>query len=169
MPQRDESLWSLDCYNTGIKALDSGQLDRAQEKLERAYAYVSDNSEISFSLGNLWLQKGDRARAKQFYMQAIRLNPDTLGALNNLAVLEVEEKHWKFARALLTCALRVEPDDAKVRYILAYTEYSAGDGQSAKAEIARALELRPGQKEFQQLQDDIVAGRPHEWHMVNGR
>ena len=160
MPQRDESLWSLDCYNSGIKAYDAGLIDRAQQKLELAYAYVPDNSEINFALGNVWLKKQDRARAKQFYRQAIELNADTLGALNNLAVLAVEEKNWKFALALLARALRVEPDDAKMRYLLAYTEYSNGDREGAKAEIARALALRPEQREFKQLQEEILAGRP---------
>ena len=160
MPQQDEALWSLDCYNTGIKALETGNIDRAQQKLERAFAYVPDNSEISFVLGNLWLKKHDRTRAKQFYMQALRINPETLGALNNLAVLETEEKNWKFAKALLTGALRIEPEDAKMRYILAYVEYSAGEIDAAKADLGRALVARPDQPEFKQLHEDILANRP---------
>jgi len=159
MPQRDESLWSLDCYNTGIKAMDAGELDRAMDKLERAYAFVPDNSENSFSLGNLWLKKGNRNRARQFYIQAIQINPATMGALNNLAVLEVQEKNWKFASALLKSALRIEPDDAKMHYLLAYTSFGAGDVSTAKVEIAQALELRPAQKEFQQFQEDLHADR----------
>ena len=160
LPQRDESLWSLDCYNSGIKALDSGQVDRAQPKLERAFAYVPDNSEINFVLGNLWLKKHDKARAKWFYMRAIRINPDTVGALNNLAVLEVDEKNWKFADALLSRALRVEPDDAKAHYILSYVKHSAGDNAGASTEIERALKLIPEQPRFKQLREDILAGRP---------
>ena len=160
IPHHDESLWSLDYYNTGIKSLETGNLDRAQRKLELAFAYVPDNSEINFSLGNLWLKKHDRARAKRFYYQAIGIDPESLGALNNLAVLEIQDKNWKLAKALLNCALRVEPDDAKMRYILAFTKYNSGDVDGAKAELARALTLRPNQPEFNQLQDDILAGRP---------
>ena len=54
----------------------------------------------------------------------------------------------------------MEPDDAKMRYILAFTKYNSGDVDGAKAELARALTLRPNQPEFNQLQDDILAGRP---------
>lgn len=158
MPQRDSALWSLDCYNTGIKAMDAGELDRAMGKLERAYAFVPDNSENSFGLGNLWLKKGNRERAKQFYIQAIQINPETVGALNNLAVLETMEKNWKFATALLKGALHVEPDDAKIHYLLAYTSYNAGDAATARSEISCALKLRPAQKEFLQFQDDLTAG-----------
>lgn len=159
-PQRDEVLWSLDCYNSGIKALDAGELDRAREKLERAFAYVPDNGEINLALGNLWLKKHDRAQARQFFVRAIRVNPTTLGALNNLAVLNVQDKNWEAARALLLHVLRIEPDNAKTHYILAYAEYGSGNQNAAKSEIARALALRPQQPQFQELQKDILAGLP---------
>src|SRR5581483_2077117 len=74
-PQSDPGLWSLDYYNTGIKETDAGNIDAALKDLERAYSYVSENSEINFALGNVWLQKGDRLKAKSFYRRAIEINP----------------------------------------------------------------------------------------------
>ena len=159
-PQPDPALWSLDCYNSGVKALDAGEVDRAQKKLELAYAYVPDNGETNFVLGNLWLKKNDRARAKAFYKQAISLSDQTIGAFNNLAVLAVNERDWDAAKGYLRSALRVEPDDAKMIFLLAYAEYCAGDPARAKTALARALALRPNQPEFKQLQEDILAGRP---------
>jgi tetratricopeptide (TPR) repeat protein len=158
LPQEDQSLWSLDCYNSGLKALDNGDLLRAQEKLERAFAYVPENSDINFGLGNLWLAKHDKTKAKYFYRRAVELSSQNVGARNNLAVLAIAEKQWRLAKLLLTQALAVEPDDAKVHYLLAYTEYEEGDASAAKAEIAKAISLRPSQKEFQQLQTEMEAG-----------
>ena len=37
LPQRDPTLWSLDTYNTGIRALANGNLPLARQKLDRAY------------------------------------------------------------------------------------------------------------------------------------
>src|SRR5438094_6776516 len=58
-PQSDPGLWSLDYYNTGVKETEAGSYDAALKDLERAYAYVPENSEINFALGNVWLQKGN--------------------------------------------------------------------------------------------------------------
>jgi hypothetical protein len=167
LPQRDTTLWPLDDYNSGIKALAANNLDRAQEKLERAFAYAPENNEINFVLGNLWLKRHDRERAKHFYMQAIKFSPHnergelegSVGALNNFAVLEIDEQAWDFANYLLTAALRVEPDDAKIHFMLAYTGYSRGDRNAAKAEIAKAIALQPLRPEFEKLRDEIAAGQ----------
>src|SRR5205085_95161 len=53
--RHDYSLWSLDHYKAGIRATEAGDLDRAQRNLETAFAYVQDNADINFALGNLWL------------------------------------------------------------------------------------------------------------------
>ena len=87
MPQKDPTLWALDTYNSGLQALDAQQLELARQKLELAYAYVPENSEINFSLGNLHLAQGDHSGAKAFYAAALRLDPRHKGALNNLGVL----------------------------------------------------------------------------------
>src|SRR2546423_169917 len=67
-PQRDIGLWSLDFYKAGIRATDGNAeasarnepelaavyLASARRNLETAYAYVSDNADIAFALGNVW-------------------------------------------------------------------------------------------------------------------
>ena len=58
-PPADAALWSLDYYNTGIKAMDQGDYPTARHDLETAYRYVPDNSEVNFALGLLWQQQGD--------------------------------------------------------------------------------------------------------------
>lgn len=156
-PQSDPGLWSLDYYNTGIKALDAKNVASAQRNLELAYRYVPDNSEINFALGNLWLEKGDSTRAKNFYRRAIEINPRHSGAYNNLGVLAINESRWDIAETFLGRSLEIEPSDAKTHYLLAKVYLQRGKIGSAKAEIETALRLRPQQKEFQQLRDEIAA------------
>jgi tetratricopeptide (TPR) repeat protein len=154
-PPRDDGLWSLDFYNTGIKATDTGNLERAQKNLEIAYAYVPDNSEINFALGNLWLQKGDTTKAKNFYRRAIEINPRHSSAYNNLGVLAMDESRWKLAAAFLKKSIGIEPDDAKTHYLLAKALLQLDDTPGATDEINRALELKPDQPEFQNLRQEI--------------
>jgi len=46
----------------GIRATSAGDLDRAQRNLETAFAYVPDNADINFALGNLWLERSNRSK-----------------------------------------------------------------------------------------------------------
>jgi tetratricopeptide (TPR) repeat protein len=156
-PQSDPGLWSLDYYNTGIKALDAKNIPSAQRNLELAYRYVPENSEINFALGNLWLEKGDSTRAKSFYRRAIEINPRHSGAYNNLGVLAINESRWEIAAAFLRHSLEIEPSDGKTHYLLAKVYLQLGNVAGAEAEIETALRLRPQQKEFQQLRDEIAS------------
>ncbi|MGB8356185.1 MAG: tetratricopeptide repeat protein [Chthoniobacteraceae bacterium] len=156
-PPSDQGLWSLDYYNTGIKAIQTGDLARAQRDLSIAIAYVPENSEINFALGNLALEKGDRMLAKQYYLRTIEINGRHSSAYNNLGVLAMEEKFWKTADAFFNRSLWIEPDDAKTHYLLAKVKLELKDTAAAKKEIHRALELKPEQPEFQTLGQEIDA------------
>ncbi len=168
IPRTDPGLWSLDFYNAGIRSLASGDLDLAQRNFETAYAYVQDNSEINFALGNLWLEKSnhaldphtrgdERARAKDFYKRTLLLKQNHASALNNLGVLAMEEKRWDLSEQFLVASIAAEPEDAKTYYLLARVRYETGRAEPSKAALKKALELRPAQKEFLELRDKLAA------------
>jgi tetratricopeptide (TPR) repeat protein len=186
IPRQDIGLWSLDHYKAGIRATTAGEeeiardhlasakeaFDRAQSNLETAYAYVSDNADINFAIGNLWFARSnvpgideptrslDRARTEIFYRSALHLNSRHEGALNNYGVLAMQDKHWKAAQALFSSALAVEPEDAKTRFLLAKVDYESGQIEAARTELEKALLLRPNQKEFLELRDKLNAAPP---------
>ncbi len=168
VPRTDPGLWSLDFYNAGIRSLASGDLDLAQRNFETAYAYVRDNSEINFALGNLWLAKSSsateasakddaRVRARNFYIRTLNLKPRHASALNNLGVLAMEDKRWDLSEKFLLSSIDAEPDDAKTYYLLARVRFEAGKAAEAKGPLQKALELRPAQKEFLELRERIAA------------
>ena len=168
IPRPDPGLWSLDFYNAGIRSLASGDLDLAQRNFETAYAYVPDNSEINFALGNLWLEKSnraiaphtredDRVRARDFYIRTLQFKPRHASALNNLGVLAMEDKRWDLSEKFLLGSIDAEPEDAKTYYLLARVRYESGKADAAKAPLKKALELRPAQKEFLELHDKLTA------------
>lgn len=161
-PKREPSLWALDSYNTGLQALDLGHLDVAQRKFDFAYAYVPDNAELNFALGNLRLARGDRDAAKSYYFTTLRLDPRHKGSYNNLGVVALEENRGQLAIDFFAKALQQNPRDAKTHYLLAQSHLSIGDLKGARSEIEQALKLDSRQPEFQTLKTDLEkkAGSP---------
>ena len=156
-PPADAALWSLDYYNTGIKALEQENYPLARCDLETAYRYVPENSEINFALGLLWQQQGDVRRAETFYERALKINPRHVGAWNNLGVLAGQQNAWPLARDFFAKALEIDPADAKTHYLQARAYAELGEWQSAQESIATALRLRPGEKEFEAVEEKLEA------------
>lgn len=161
IPRTDPALWALAAFTSGRHALETGDLTRAEQDLQRARVYVADNPETNFALGNLRLAQGKRAEAKVFYETTLRLNPKHKGALNNLGLLALEENQPALAVEYLRRALEQHPQEGKTFYMLAKAQLAAGDIQNARLSIGRALEREPGRAEYRQLRDEI-GRRAHE-------
>jgi tetratricopeptide (TPR) repeat protein len=171
LPPADQGFWSLDYYKAGIRSTSAGDLDRAQRNLETAFAYVQNNPDINFALGNLWLARSDRTNdlkekarergnAKIYYRRALDLNPAHTGTLNNLGVLAMEEQRWDLAERFFSASLEADPGDATRLYLLARVRFEAGKKAQAQAALDEALKLRPHQKEFLELQEKLQNPRP---------
>lgn len=154
-PQRDPALWALDAYNSGWQALESNNLMLAEKKLVLAYAYVPENSETNFALGNLRLAQRNSAEAERFYQSTLQLDPGHKGALNNLGVIALDERRFDAAEIWFQRAIDVESRNAKTHFLLAKTFLAEGKYAAAGVEIDRALELGPTQPEFAALRDKI--------------
>jgi tetratricopeptide (TPR) repeat protein len=158
IPQKDPGLWALDAYNAGWQALQSKNLTLAEKKLQVAYAYAPDNSEVNFATGNLRLAQGKIEEAKAAYGASLRLNPRNPGALNNLGLLALQDRQWHLAQTFLEKAVQEEPQDAKTHYLLAKARFGAGDSNGANVEIEKALDLVPDQSDFLKLREEIREG-----------
>jgi Flp pilus assembly protein TadD len=158
-PQRDPSLWALDAYNSGWQALSANNLPLAEKKLGLAYAYVPENAEINFALGNLRLAQNKKPAAKSYYRATLQLDPNHEGAHNNLGILALDEGRWSLAAKFFANALRQDPRDAKTYYLLAEAHFGDGDLRNASLEIAEALKLNPTQSDFRDLHEQIERAR----------
>jgi thioredoxin-like negative regulator of GroEL len=161
IPRTDPALWALTAFTSGRQALDSGDFARAEAELQRARAYVPDNPETNFALGNLRLAQEKRAEAKSFYEVTLRLNPKHKGALNNLALVALEENQPAPALEYLRRALEQQPQEAKTFYLLAKAFLASGDFPNAKLAVDRALERDPNRAEYRELIEEIER-RAHE-------
>ncbi|HST30104.1 MAG TPA: hypothetical protein VLK27_04630 [Chthoniobacterales bacterium] len=154
-PQRDPSLWALDAYNAGWQALESNNLSLAEEKLAIAHAYVPQNSETLFALGNLRLAQSDHNAASAFYHAVLELDPRHKGAFNNLGIIALDTADYETAEAWFRHAAEVDPRSAKTHFLLAKTFLGKNDLVTAHSEIDAAIALKSGQPEFIELKDKI--------------
>jgi cytochrome c-type biogenesis protein CcmH/NrfG len=154
-PQRNPSLWALDAYNSGWQALESNNLPLAEKKLAIAYAYVPDNSETLFALGNLRLAENNSAAAQSFYRAVLNLDSKHKGAFNNLGVIALDAGQFDEAEKWFRRAEEVDPRNAKTHFLLAKTLLAKNDHPAARLEISTAVKLSPAQPEFNALKREI--------------
>src|SRR5438093_4075065 len=154
-PQRDPSLWALDAYNSGWQALESNNLPLAEKKLAVAYAYVPDNAETLFALGNLRFAQNNSAAAQSFYRAVLGLDSQHKGAFNNLGVIALNAKEYGEAENWFRRAEDVDPRNAKSHFLLAKTLLAKNDRRGAQIEIDTAIGLKPDQPEFKELKKQI--------------
>ena len=158
-PQSDVTLWSLDHYDAGLRALKSRDFETAQRRLELALRYTPTSADINCALGNLWLERNDRTRAKSYYRRALTLSPKHDGVLNNLGVLALDEKRWDLAERFFLGALQTEPNDAKTYFLIAKARLEQGNREGALAAAQEAVRLSPNQPQFVALLNEL-ARRP---------
>src|SRR6266704_2644860 len=154
-PQRDRSLWALDAYNSGWQALESNNLSLAEKKLAVAYAYVPENSETLFALGNLRFAQNDPGAAQSFYRAVLNLDSQHKGAFNNLGVIALDAKKYPEAEKWFRHAEDVDPRNAKTHFLLAKSLLAKNDLRAARVEIDAAIALKPEQPEFRALKQQI--------------
>ena len=154
-PQRDPSLWALDAYNAGWQALESNNLPLAEKKLAIAHAYVPDNSETLFALGNLRLAQENQEQATAFYRAVLEIDSRHKGAFNNLGVIALEANQFNDAEKWFRQAEEVDPSNGKTHFLLAKALFAKNDRADAEKEINVAIRLKPDQPEFNALKEQI--------------
>jgi Tfp pilus assembly protein PilF len=173
-PQRNPSLWALDSYNSGLQALELGResLDRdkrdaaaesftvADAKLGVAFAYVPQNAELNFALGELRQVQGRPNEAKSFYASTLQIDPRHERAFNNLGLLALEEERYTLAESFFQHSLAVDSRNAKTHFLLAKAFLAEGNRQSAEQEVNKAIKLSPSQREFLSLRERLIAQSP---------
>lgn len=108
----------LDTYNSGLKALQTGDLELATRKLEAARRGSPGNADAHASCGNCYLRAGKTAEAKAAYLEALKLDPECLAALNNLAVIEMAGGDYASALPRIEAACKLDPSDESLKILL---------------------------------------------------
>lgn len=130
---------------------DLESFDFAVKEFIASQEAVADVPEGHLTLAIFHLNQGNRERAEQEYLHALRLEPGNVPALVNLADLYYQTNRFEDAGKLLEEGVRVRPDDsfaqeALGRHFIRAKEYGKGLGH-----IRTAVQLQPDRAELHYL------------------
>lgn len=104
-----------DLEELGHLMLDAKMPLEARGVLEGLAAKRPGNAAVLHSLAVACFQLGDRTMGLEHSREVLRLVPQHVAAMSNMAVASLHDKQWTRARYWVRQALRVEPDDAFLR------------------------------------------------------
>ena len=118
-------------------------LVKATAELVAAEMVDADRPEAHLNLGLLDLRRRELPEAEAEYRTALRLDPNFVPALVNLADLDRARGMDDEGAELLRKAMAIEPDNADVRYALGLSLVRQHDYAGALDLLRRAHELAP--------------------------
>ncbi len=140
-----------DVVASATAALQGGEFDRALAVLRPAIREYPHNPQLRMLQGIAESGKDDRKAALASYLEALKISPDYLPALEGAAQLQYQAGSAT-AAPLLERILRLQPDDVTSHAMLAVVDYRRGDCAGAVLHFSRseaALVSQPGaQQEY---------------------
>jgi Tfp pilus assembly protein PilF len=125
--------------------LHRGQAEQAIREYRQAVAIFDGDAEAHFGLGEAYRRKDEFLLAEQHLLRAIELQPELLGARQNLGALYIQQERWeeaiREAEILLADPTFLFPARALVN--LGWAQYQAGDLGGAEASLREAISIEP--------------------------
>lgn len=115
---------SVDMY-LGNKAMETGDLDKAEMLYNKALEKQSNLFEGQYNLGNVAYKKGDYETAANQFQQAVSLaqtNEQRAKAYHNLGNSQLQSKKYEESIKSYKESLKLNPQDDETRYNLAYAQ-----------------------------------------------
>ncbi|MDC7235525.1 MAG: tetratricopeptide repeat protein, partial [Spirochaetales bacterium] len=117
-------------YNLARSSLEIEDYDLAIRLLTDLQEKDEANLMVLEMLGYTWYQKGDAARAAEYYRKSLEVDPAHLRSLYNLSILEKENERWGMAGQYLERLLELEE---KKEYRILLAELAVDMGELDKA------------------------------------
>jgi tetratricopeptide (TPR) repeat protein len=125
-----------------------GDLARIHEEYGGAVSYYRTalranpgNAKIENKMGIAYLQMGNHGSARKAFVQAIKFDPHSVNALNNMGAVDCLDKKFNPAIRYLKQALALDENNASAHLNMAEAWAGLGEMDRAMTEYARALEL----------------------------
>ncbi|MCC6217520.1 MAG: tetratricopeptide repeat protein [Polyangiaceae bacterium] len=138
---------AIELNRLGVQALEAGDLETADARLELALEYNPKFVEALVNLGIVEAQRGNFARSRELLERARRLNPDVAQPHHGLGVLAERERKPEAAHDHYREALAVDPGFAPSRANLARLLFDGGWVEDALLEFRRLTEVAPDRPE----------------------
>ncbi len=137
---------SSETYNNlGSLYLLQNQLQQAIYYFEKALSnpFYSNNYLTLTNLGWSYYKLGDRQKAEEYLLKALKENPSSAKALIYLSLIQLEEGNLQMAEAYLKRALKNDRSSIEARYYLAEVFFRQGNLEKAKSLWESILLLDP--------------------------
>jgi arylsulfatase A-like enzyme/predicted Zn-dependent protease len=136
-PDNDAAVFSL-----ALEYKNAGRLDAAEAGFQRVLALSPRDWKSTYQLADIWMRRGDFARAATALDTASRGDVEQATFLTKLGECNIELKRFDAAERALTEAVHVKADEPMAHYDLGLVHEARGEPAKAmdeyKAEIARS-------------------------------
>lgn len=126
-----------------LRLYQEGNYKESALNWEKLSKVEPQDAEVANNLGLALKKSNDREGALKAYEKALQIDPNFPYALNNRAVLYMEEALWDKAEALLVRASEVQPDYAEPHLQLALIMEKKGMAEKAISHFKNFLDLNP--------------------------
>jgi tetratricopeptide (TPR) repeat protein len=145
MPRLDQRLgftrYEADAaYRRALEAYRKGDFDAALDLLNAALDAQPGRSELLAARGLVYLEDGEKDRARADFEAALKAFPYEMLAHYGLGALAYREGRWEQALDHFTHALYIDQARGETLYYLALTHYQLKNYPQAQALMQRALE-----------------------------
>ncbi len=124
------------------------QLDSAIKDYISSQQYNADRGSTHTNLGNLYLQLGQTSKAKDAYLQAIRIEPGFANAYVNLADLYRQQNNDAAAQQLLNGVINKVLNPAALHYSLGLLYYRKNKPVEAGEQFMAAINAEPANSQY---------------------
>ena len=125
----------------GLKLFNQGRIEKAYEVFDRVLQRDPHfyDSLVNRAVCNVAVGRLDQARYD--LDEAIRLRPDLQVGFAHRGQLQIRLESWDAAISDLQTALKTTPEDAELRYLVAFAHFGKGDAVRARAEVDELLHV----------------------------
>ncbi len=127
-----------------VEASSLSLLGDNRQAIEIARSILSDTSialSTNLLLGEIYLSIDSAQMAISHFRDALMIDPDNVGALNNIAFVNMNLGHFKEAIEYFDKCIKVDPDFAFAYNNKAFCQYSLGLHQEALRNCNKSLEI----------------------------
>jgi Tfp pilus assembly protein PilF len=136
-------LQAADFNSDGMKALEAGKFEEAQQAFLKAIAADPKDFTAHFNLALAYGFQHKDADGIAEYRKTLELHPKLYEAELNGGILLLRQKNPAEAQALFDDAASQKPQEFRPRYYLAECQLQNGDAVAAEQTYRQALELNP--------------------------
>lgn len=134
----------VNAFNESIKYEANGNIAKAIESLKTIYASNKSNYLINLRLGWLYYNKKDYANSKEYYYEAIKINPKSIEAKLGITLPLAAKGEWEKVKEQYFEILAIDSKDYTANLRLGQIYLQNADYKNAKKHLEIVYELFPG-------------------------